>query len=229
MAEAVDVHLAWQRDTLELCNAVRYGTVISYSDVAPGPPRARVQPAQRGGDAAGAKTLPPVLPAVPVLWPSWGPIRLRGQLRAGDEVVLLISDRAIDRMLTQGVTGELESDRLHHFHDAVALPYAWSDAALVARAGSFTTLELGRPDGTQGLTLSIDGTTIALDAAASVRLGSLVGATHPAVLGDDLVAALAAFAATLTGSTDPAVVSGATTLQTLLGTTPPLSAKVLIE
>jgi protein gp138 len=227
--ETVDVQLAWQRDTLELCNAVRFGTVISYSDLPPGPPRARVQLAQRGGDAAGAKTLPPALPAVPVLWPSWGPIRLRGQLAAGDEVVLLVADRAIDRMLTQGVAGELDSDRVHHIHDAIALPYAWSDAALLARAGNLTTLQLGRPDGTQGLELSIDGTSIRLDAAALVRLGTLAGATHPAVLGDDLVTALAAFAATLTTSTDPAVISAATTLQTLLATTPPLSAKVLIQ
>lgn len=175
----VDVLTAWQRDTLERCNSVKVGTVVSYNDP---PPRASIQPGQQGADAVGTPTIPPVMPDVPVLWPSWGGIRLKGRLSPGDEVLLLVADRALDRFLAQGGVAPLESDRLHHPHDALAIPYSLSALATAVQAPSLDALRLGRPDGTQLLELSYDGTSIRLDASTAIRLGTLAAAVRGAVV-----------------------------------------------
>ncbi len=179
-ATLVDALLAWQRDTLERCNGVKVGQVVSYSDP---PARASIQLTLQGRDAVGTRAIPPVLPNVPVLWPRFAGMRMQARLNPGDEVVLLISDRALDRWLAQGGIVDLESDRTHHVVDALALP--WICTAPRTAAPSLSSLVLGRDDGLAELEIALDGSSARLDAATVVRLGTLAAAIRGAVIDAD--------------------------------------------
>lgn len=194
----VDTLLGWQRDTLERCNGVKVGQVVSYSDP---PARASVQLTLQGRDAVGTRAVPPVLPSVPVLWPRFAGMRMQARLNPGDEVVLLISDRALDRWLAQGGIVDLESDRTHHVVDALALP--WICTAPRTAAPSLNSLVIGRDDGLAELEIAIDGTAIRIDAATVIRLGTLAGAVSGLVMdgGGSLQSAIDATIVTLNAIT----------------------------
>jgi hypothetical protein len=170
-ATLVDALLGWQRDTLERCRTVMVGQVVSYSDP---PPRAAIQPVLQGRDAVGTRAVPPVLPSVPVLWPSFGGFRIQGVLLPGDEVVLLVSDRALDRWLAQGGIVDLESDRTHHVVDALALPCLRT--APRTATPSLDRLTIGRDDGTAVLTIALSGADVTVE-APRINLGALAGPT----------------------------------------------------
>jgi hypothetical protein len=213
----IDTLLGWQRDTLERCRTVMVGQVVSYSDP---PPRAAIQPVLQGRDAVGTRAVPPVLPRVPVLWPSFGGFRIQGMLVPGDEVVLLVSDRALDRWLTQGGVVDLESDRTHHLADALALPCIRT-APRVATP-SLDRLTIGRDDGSAVLTIALSGADVTVE-APQVRLGSGAGPTDGVAIArlvHDYLTAL--FAAGI-----PVAMDGGAALQTAwqlyLSTNPPAS------
>lgn len=166
----VDVHKGWQADTLRLCNNVRVGIVVSYTDP---PSRVTVQLAQQGTDAIGTPKAIQPLADVPVAWPRWGLVTVRGRLNPGDVVVLLISDRALKRWLAAGGVTELESDRTHDLNDAIAVPMLAANPS--AGAPSLDALTIATDAGV-GLSIAYDGTNVTIE-APQVRLGVGAGPT----------------------------------------------------
>jgi len=84
--------------------------------------RAEVLPLLRRQYADGDVESMPVLPDVPVVWPRSGGAQMTMPVNKGDTVLLVFSDRSIDRWLAQG--GEVAPDdpRQHDVSDAVAIP-----------------------------------------------------------------------------------------------------------
>lgn len=210
-----DVLAAWQRDTLGRLRVAVPAVVTAYD---PAPLcRVNVNLVLQGRDAVGTPQVPPPLYSVPVLWPRGGGFTLQWDLAAGDEVMLLVADRALDRYLTQGGVVDLESDRAHELGDAMCIP-GLSTAAHPRPAS--TGLVLGREDGTAVLRISPVGASIELE-GPEIRLG--VGATvdnHVAIA--ELVHS---YLAALFASGVPVAMDGGAALQTAwqlyLATNPP--------
>lgn len=86
-----------------------------------------------GPDGARQSISLPVVPRVPVLFPSGGGHRLLFPLRKGDNVLLVFSDLPLDQWATYGDESTPDDGRRHHLTDAFAIPGAhaanasWSD------------------------------------------------------------------------------------------------------
>ena len=64
----------------------------------------------------------PVVPDVPVVWPRSGGAQMTMPVRRGDTVLLVFTDRSIDRWLAQGGDVTPDDRRQHDLSDAVAVP-----------------------------------------------------------------------------------------------------------
>jgi hypothetical protein len=64
----------------------------------------------------------PVLPHCPVHWPGAGGFFFACPLQPGDQVLLVFSDRALERWWSNGQEGEAGDERTHHLKDAFVLP-----------------------------------------------------------------------------------------------------------
>jgi hypothetical protein len=161
-------------------------------------------------------TPPPPIANVPVVWPSGGgpasAWSLHGPLLPGDPVTVLIAERSTDEWRALGVTDNVPLDaRRFDVSDAVCFPGGRSFAA--------------GPTGPFGFGAT-DPVAVVLSGVL-VKLGGGVSATHPLAHGDTLIAALTAFATSLTGAADPVVSGAATVLLAALPTT--LSVKTFTE
>ena len=90
--------------------------------------RAEVTPLLRRAYVDGETDSMPVIAGVPVVWPRSGGASLTMPVRRGDGVMLVFSDRSLDRWLVQG--GEVTPDdrRKHDLSDAIAIPGLYSFA-----------------------------------------------------------------------------------------------------
>lgn len=76
----------------------------------------------------------PVLSNVPLQFPGGGGMRITFPMAAGDPVLVIFADRAIDQWQASGNEGTPEDTRRHHISDAFAIPgikantQAWADA-----------------------------------------------------------------------------------------------------
>lgn len=72
----------------------------------------------------------PVVPNATIMWPRTSRFGTTCDLEIGDTVLLVFSDRALDRWLVRGGIVDPADDRAHHGSDAVAIPglFAFADA-----------------------------------------------------------------------------------------------------
>jgi hypothetical protein len=210
----VDVEEARALSILRRARAIGVGTILTYDSATN---RARVTVGWMGMTALGVPDLPLVLPAVTMLHTRGGGSGVFVKPAVGDEVTLLIADRALDRFLIAGGPVALESDRMHDYSDALGIACGPSPSSKPLPAAAATATLIGREDGTATLALThAPGPPVAtLEGASGIRLGQ--AATHPLALGDNLVAALTTFATAAAAAIDPAVASAASALQTALG------------
>lgn len=82
-----------------------------------------------GEDGTATETRLPVIPNVPVIFPSGGGFRLTFPLVAGDMVWLVFGDRSIDAWQAQGTALAPVDGRQHVLSDAVAFPGAHPNSA----------------------------------------------------------------------------------------------------
>jgi hypothetical protein len=221
----LDVEEARALALLRRARSIGVGTVLTY-DAATN--RARVTVGWLGMTAQGVPDLPLILPAVTMLHPRSGGSGLFITPAPGCEVVLLIADRALDRFLVAGGPVPLESDRMHDYSDALGIAAGPSPSSKPLPAAAAVSTLLGREDGTATLALTHTGPPVAtLEGASGVRLGQ--GATHPVVLGDNLIAVLVALGLDLAASVVPDVASAGVALGTALAANPMISTKVQTE
>lgn len=139
---------------------------------------ARVRPAiKRVWIDEGPKDLPDCVD-VPVHFPRGGGFVLTFPIAAGDECLLVFSERAIDHWLANGGTHEPAEVRFHDLSDAFAI-VGFSSAGKVVSGLATDAVELR----------ALDGGTVVRVESGTVILGAKSGA-QPAVLGDDLQALL---------------------------------------
>lgn len=84
--------------------------------------RADVLPLLRRAYVDGEVQDMPVVPDVPVVWPRSGGAQMTMPVRRGDTVLLVFTDRSIDRWLAQGGNVTPDDRRQHDLSDAVAVP-----------------------------------------------------------------------------------------------------------
>lgn len=115
---------------------------------------ADVQPALKRKYADGRIVSLPVIPSVPVVQPRSGKAIVHLPVKAGDTVVLIFSQRSLDKWLNQGGVVDPADARKFHLTDAYAIPggYPFSDPATVADSESLwiqndTTKFRLKPDG----------------------------------------------------------------------------------
>lgn len=95
------------------------GKVVEFD---PSGPTASVQPQVSDIDHAGEEIKAPQLPDVPILYPGGAGWEFSWALQAGDPVVVLCFDRAIDLWWGSGQAGPPNDLRKHDLRDAVVLP-----------------------------------------------------------------------------------------------------------
>src|SRR3972149_1804614 len=78
----------------------------------------------------------PVIYNGPVAFPRAGDAFIALPIKAGHSVLLIFSDRSLEKWLTSGAAGDPEDSRAHHMSDAFAIPggYPFSNAADVNNA-----------------------------------------------------------------------------------------------
>jgi len=162
---------ALKRNIMLGINCAKIGTIVSFDAGASGvrPATATVQIAQQqvtGIDNNGNKTYAayPQLELVPVFFPCGGGFTLTFPVQAGDECLLLFSDRDIDNWYQNGAWQPPYSGRTHDMSDAIALVGLRSCPR--ALGGISTTSTQLRSD---------DGTTY-----VEVKAGQLVNVVAPA-------------------------------------------------
>lgn len=85
--------------------------------------KAEVSPLLEKRNADGSTTALPVITNVPVIFPRGGKARITFPLERGDSVLLVFSDRSLDRWLSgQGQRVTPDDPRKHDLSDAVAIP-----------------------------------------------------------------------------------------------------------
>lgn len=89
-----------------------------------------IEEAEIGEDGTRRTVRQQVIPNIPVQWPGGGGLRLTFPLAVGDTVILLYSDRSLDRWLVRGGFVDPADDRAHHESDCIAIPvlYAFGNA-----------------------------------------------------------------------------------------------------
>lgn len=183
------------RDVLMRIAGVRVGLVKSY-DAVQGV--ANVQPVRRRR-IFGTPTDEPLVSQAPVGWWRFGRMVFAGELEAGDEVLLVPSEREIRPWWLSGVVHDPQSERMFSHTDCVVLPWISSfKRPILARAAR--TFWMGREDGTAGIAFPMDiPARLVVDAGP---LGIVLGseAFQPALLGSSTIGALGAYATSITGA-----------------------------
>lgn len=115
-----------RRTILHAQLGVRTATVGRVNKYDPATQRAEVQPLVKEletGDTGDleASSLPPIH-NVPVVFPGAGAFRLTFPIAAGDTVLLIISDRSLDKWKGQGGEVDPVDPRNHNLSDAIAIP-----------------------------------------------------------------------------------------------------------
>jgi hypothetical protein len=129
----------------------------------------------------------PVISQVPVVFPGAGGFRLTFPIQSGDTVLLVFTDRSIDKWLHAGGEVDPVDIRMHQLSDAVAIPglhpftSSWTSASTSAAT-------LGRDDGPQisltaeAIELGGNSDAVALASKVLSALGGIVtsfnGHTH---------------------------------------------------
>jgi Phage protein Gp138 N-terminal domain len=211
----IDVYEQVISDLQSKIRTLEPGKVVKYDAVRLA---AKVQPLRRGKGPTGAAFEQAVLPAVPILWPCFGGIVIRGKLHPGDDIMLAVVDRELDPYLQTGALHDPVSDRKHALADAVGLlGLRPRSKPLKGEAADPAHLYIGREDGTAYLEIGIDqpGIVTIEAAAGMLRLGS--GATEPAVLGLALRNALTAFTTAVSGATGGDMIANSAAIETIGG------------
>lgn len=175
------------------------GVVVSYDASTR---RARVRPGVRGQrvvDGVLEHVDPPELPDVPVLWPACSAGAMVGHLAAGDEVLVVVADRAIDNWKAEGGLVDAGDVRRSDPSDAMCFPVVTSDAqrlpASASRSGAWVL------SGDDIRLVSADaGDEVATDSRVRREIDALwsylrsltthvIGHTHPFVNGAVVVSA----------------------------------------
>lgn len=127
----------------------------------------------QGGDTVDLQTQSlqlPVLSDVPILFPRGGGYNLTFPVQAGDEVLIVFSDTAIDDwMQSGGVNNNQVSQRRHNLSDAIAILGLSSAAKSMSGSYSASDCQLTSDDGSVAVSLSSGQITVA---AATVTVNS---------------------------------------------------------
>lgn len=122
-----------------------------------------VQPALKGqvADAMGSfKSEPlPVLVDVPVMFPRGGGCTITFPIKAGDECLVIFSDRCIDFWWQSGGVQEPVDQRQHDLSDAFAIVGPQSQANVIGSI-STTTLQMRSDDGAAYIELDPDSHSV---------------------------------------------------------------------
>ncbi len=89
-------------------------------------PRASVQPSVKIKYEDGSIVVPPVIPNVPIVLPRTAAGGVTFPVAVGDSVLLIFSQRSIERWLSEGGLVEAGDARMHSMSDAFAIPGALS-------------------------------------------------------------------------------------------------------
>jgi len=183
------------------------GIIVNFDGVTQ---TATVQPAiQRIFTEKGPVNLP-VCVDVPVLFPGGGGFALTFPVTAGDECLLMFSERAIDLWFTFGQTQPPSEYRLHDLSDGVALVGLNSQPNVLTDYHP-TNVELRNRARTVRLSLYPDGTIELVNALASMALAPNGLTTITSSLGITINADVTVNG-TLTATTD--VIGGGKSLKT---------------
>lgn len=150
----------------------------------------------------------PVIPRIPVMFPSGGSFAITWPLEAGDFVFLSFAERSIDEWKATATTTTTPADfRRFDLSDAVAYPGLVSPRSPLLSATD-DSMVIGE-DNPLGLQIKIKDGTITIGTPTAELLSLTVDALQEVLLA---WTAVQAFAAACTASVDPVLAAAATTL-----------------
>ena len=132
----------------------------------------------------------PELERIPVLIPCGGGFAMDFDLEVGEEVLLLVCDRAISEWKIQGGIVSQQIVHMHALSDAVAIPGLYSQARPQLQTPGVGTLYLGSSDGdppwmrlatVPTAAVTVEAPAIALGATASLGVARLTDSVAPSV------------------------------------------------
>lgn len=124
--------------------------------------KAEVSPLLEKRNADGSSSPLPVIPNVPVLFPRGGKARMTFPLERGDSVLLIFSDRSLDRWLSGSGQSVVPDDpRKHDLSDAVAIP-----GLLSFGSGG----EAGFEEDGDNLIIKHDGTKVVVEPSGKIEI-----------------------------------------------------------
>lgn len=131
----------------------------------------------------------PVLPSVPVLFPSGGQCFVTFPLAVGDPVLLVFSERDTSHYRATGAVADPGVPTMHGLSGAVAIPCAFGPRSAAMSGVSSTDMVMGRVNGLANITIK-SGTAEVGGSSDSAALASRVSQletwvithTHPVVL-----------------------------------------------
>jgi hypothetical protein len=88
----------------------------------------------------------PVIPNVPVVFPGGGGFRVTFPIAVGDTVLLVFSDKSLDKWLAVGGSVDPSDDHAHNLSDAIAIP-GLRDFAHPLTTAPGSTLDIGADAG----------------------------------------------------------------------------------
>ena len=147
----------------------------------------------------------PLLTGVPVLLLAAGGVSLTMVPQQGDLVTLLVADRCMDLLFTNGQSNEPGDSRRHDLMDAMALPAFFTAQAVPTDAGT-ASIGMASTTGAPGLRIHFSASTLALGEANpsfSVALAEKVLSEMQA-----LRATVNALVSAFNAHTHPVVVAG---------------------
>lgn len=130
-------------------------------------------------DEVALETLP-VLPSVPVLFPSGGQCFVTFPLAVGDPVLLVFCERDTSQFRGTGAVSDPGVPTMHGLSGAVAIPCAFGPRSAAMSGVSTTDLVLGRKNGQANITVK-SGTTEVGGSSDSAALASRVAALETAI------------------------------------------------
>jgi len=115
----------------------------------------------------------PVLPSVPILFPSGGQCFVTFPLAVGDPVLLVFSERDTSHYRATGAVSDPGVPTMHGLSGAVAIPCAFGPRSAAMSGVSSTDLVVGRANGLANITVK-SGTTEVGGSSDSAALASRV-------------------------------------------------------
>jgi len=115
----------------------------------------------------------PVLPSVPVLFPSGGQCFVTFPLSVGDPVLLVFSERDTSQFRATGAVSDPGVPTMHGLSGAVAIPCAFGPRSAAMSGVSSTDLVLGRQSGLANITIK-SGTAEVGGSSDAAALASMV-------------------------------------------------------